>query len=1137
MKKLCIILAAITITSAAWAQSPQKMSYQAVIRDAGSILVASHTVGMQISILQGSAGGTVVYSETQTPSTNANGLVTIEIGSGAGFNLINWANGPYFIKTETDPTGGSNYTITGTNQLLSVPYALHAVTAESISGGIAETDPVFFVSPAHAISNGNLSDWNTAFGWGNHASAGYLTGFSESDPIWTAASGNYYTKSNLQTSGASQFHFNNLINKPTTLAGYGISDAFDGNYNSLTNTPVLFDGSWLSLSGKPNFSTVATSGNYADLLNLPLLFDGDYNSLQNKPSLFDGTWISLLGKPTFATVATSGSYSDLSDKPVNVSSFGNDAGYLTTETQALSVNSYTISLTNGGHINLPDGVASATISHDSLYLTFLYGQVVNAGYVGNGKPGSSLSSVITSSISGLGYSSVTVNGNITNAGNEFILTRGVCLSAKPQPGLGDTVFVNGTGPGSFTTVCNQLAPNTTYHVRAFATNTVGSSFGNELSFVTKALTIPVLATQSVSNLTNTSAISGGNISDEGGTPVLGRGVCWSLSASPTLTDHVVPEGVGAGSYIVMIAGLTPNTLYHVRAYATNAQGTSYGNDISFTTIILQTASLTTNAVSNISYTKALSGGNITNDNGSSVTSRGICWATTASPTTANSINSQAGGLGTFTDTVSGLTANTTYYVRAFAINGGGTSYGNQVSFVTLPMALPALTTKPISGISSNLAGSGGTITSDGGSSITAKGVCWSLNPAPTIANNKTTDGTGLASYNSTMTGLNPVTLYYVRAYATNGLGTVYGNEINFTTTNLVNPGPTVPILGTSTSVITGSSTASSGGYVSSDGGSAVTVRGVCWSTTTNPTLANSFSTDGGTGLGYFTSAITGISGCGTVYYVRAYATNSTGTGYGTQNTISTGLLSTLSTNDITSIGNYTAVSGGVISDNGGCPVTQKGVCWNYVSGPTTGNAHTSDGSGNASFVSNLTGLNGNRTYYVRAYTTNSVGTTYGPEKSFVTNTPPSPYIGQNYGGGIVFYIDGTGIHGLVSSTSDQGSGVWGCSGTDIPTDVVLGSGATNTASIVASCSESNIAAKICDNLVLNGYSDWFLASRDECTLIYTNLAVTGLMSFSGLYWTSSQGDANTVGYYNFYNGGYYGTSKTSNLQVRAIRAF
>jgi hypothetical protein len=143
MKKLFTILLAVFLTATVWAQSPNKMSYQAVIRNSSDALVTNTQIGLEVNIRQGTTSGTVVYTETQTPSTNANGLVSIEIGGGSGFNTIDWANGPYFIETKTDPAGGTNYTITGTSQLLSVPYALHAKTAESVSGTITETDPVF----------------------------------------------------------------------------------------------------------------------------------------------------------------------------------------------------------------------------------------------------------------------------------------------------------------------------------------------------------------------------------------------------------------------------------------------------------------------------------------------------------------------------------------------------------------------------------------------------------------------------------------------------------------------------------------------------------------------------------------------------------------------------------------------------------------------------------------------------------------------------------------------------------------------------------------------------------------------------------------------------------------------------------
>jgi hypothetical protein len=139
MKKIITICAAILLTASMFAQAPEKMSYQSVIRGANNSLVVNQSVRLRISILQGSITGSAVYSEQHQTTTNSNGLVSISIGAGTSqtgsFSAINWENGPYFVKMEADPTGGTNYTVSGTSQLLSVPYALHAKTAESLVGG------------------------------------------------------------------------------------------------------------------------------------------------------------------------------------------------------------------------------------------------------------------------------------------------------------------------------------------------------------------------------------------------------------------------------------------------------------------------------------------------------------------------------------------------------------------------------------------------------------------------------------------------------------------------------------------------------------------------------------------------------------------------------------------------------------------------------------------------------------------------------------------------------------------------------------------------------------------------------------------------------------------------------------------
>lgn len=139
MKKITTILSALILSISIYAQAPQKISYQAVVRNASNTLISNSVVGMRISIIQGSLFGASVYVETQMPTTNNNGLVTFEIGTGTvingSFAGINWSNGPYFIKTETDPTGGTSYNITSTSQLNSVPYALHAANVISYSAG------------------------------------------------------------------------------------------------------------------------------------------------------------------------------------------------------------------------------------------------------------------------------------------------------------------------------------------------------------------------------------------------------------------------------------------------------------------------------------------------------------------------------------------------------------------------------------------------------------------------------------------------------------------------------------------------------------------------------------------------------------------------------------------------------------------------------------------------------------------------------------------------------------------------------------------------------------------------------------------------------------------------------------------
>lgn len=176
MKKLITICAALMMTANIFAQAPNKMSYQAVIRNSTNALVTNQAIGMKISILQGSVSGAAVYVETQVPTTNLNGLVSIEIGGGAvvsgTFSTIDWANGPYFIKTETDPTGGASYTITSASELMSVPYALYAANAKgTLSDGSAAGNTPYWNGTSWVTNSSNIYNNGSNVGIGTSSPA------------------------------------------------------------------------------------------------------------------------------------------------------------------------------------------------------------------------------------------------------------------------------------------------------------------------------------------------------------------------------------------------------------------------------------------------------------------------------------------------------------------------------------------------------------------------------------------------------------------------------------------------------------------------------------------------------------------------------------------------------------------------------------------------------------------------------------------------------------------------------------------------------------------------------------------------------------------------------------------------------
>ena len=573
-------------------------------------------------------------------------------------------------------------------------------------------------------------------------------------------------------------------------------------------------------------------------------------------------------------------------------------------------------------------------------------------------------------------------GTITSDGGYSITSKGVCWSTNPNPTINNNSTSDGTGASNFTSILSNLLPTTTYYYRAYATNSIGTSYGITYTFTTASN--PRINTSVISAVASSAASSGGTIVSDGGATITAKGVCWSTSPSPTIAlSTKTNNGTGTTAYTSSITGLLPITAYYLRAYATNSFGTAYGQEEVFTTLATL-PTLTTTVASAITSSTASSGGTISSDGGAPITNRGIVWSTITNPTIAanQGLTSDGTGIGTFASDINQLTSGTLYYVRACATNSAGTAYGNQITFSSSP-GIPLIAVTAISSITSTTAISGVTISSNGGATITAKGVCWSTSPNPTIAlTTKTSNGSGTANFTSNITELSPLTTYYVKSYATNSFGTAYGLEIVITTLSAI------PNLTTTVASSITSSTASSGGTISSDGGVSITDRGIVWSTTTNPTITtNQGLTSDGTGIGLFTSAIIQLTP-GTIYYVRAYATNSVGTAYGNQITFSAlQAIPSITTTSASAITNRTASSGGTILNDGGATITAKGVCWSTITAPTIAlTTKTNNGTGNATFTSNITGLNPGTIYYVRAYATNSVGTAYGQEVVITTLT-------------------------------------------------------------------------------------------------------------------------------------------------------
>lgn len=593
--------------------------------------------------------------------------------------------------------------------------------------------------------------------------------------------------------------------------------------------------------------------------------------------------------------------------------------------------------------------------------------------------------VETGKITNITGNSANIGGTVSFDGRRPVTAKGVCWSTSPNPTISlNTKTDEGGGTGSFTSSLNNLSPSTTYHVRAYATNSVGTAYGADSTFTTASP--PTVIINSIQNISYYSANCISEVISDGGMPVTERGICFGTNSNPDINSAVkIKIGSGTGQFSTQLNNLSPNTLYHVRAYAINQVDTSYSADSSFRTWKTNPPTIKFQSIGNITGQSVYCEGNVSHDGGAEVTSRGFCWDNKANPKANLPTSLQIGkGLGNFSATITGLSRGITYHIRAYAINNVDTAYSGDSIFTTLDA--PTVTTDNVYNITGTEAQCGGSVITTGGTPVISRGVCWDEKPNPTARLiTRTTDGYGIGHFTSTLIFLSPGTKYYVRAYAINSIDTAYGNEVIFTTLS-------APLVTTAlVSSITGNSAVCGGTVVSGDN---ITAKGVVWGKYPNPTIALNTKTNEGSGGGSFISNLTNLER-NTTYHVRAYAINAAGTSYGSDISFKTATLPTVITGNVNITSSSTAECTGNVTSDGGMPVNQRGICWSKLAAPKVSDSKTIDGSGTGQFTGTMSGLIPETLYFVRAYALNDVDTAYGDVKSFII-TPPLAKTGSTF---------------------------------------------------------------------------------------------------------------------------------------------
>ena len=439
-------------------------------------------------------------------------------------------------------------------------------------------------------------------------------------------------------------------------------------------------------------------------------------------------WAKETNKPTY-------DYSEIANTPViptvptNVSAFTNDAGYLTSYTETdPQFNAWDKSYND--LINTPTNVSA--FANDAQYIT---------------------AEAIPTQVSAF------------NNDAEYITIAAVPTQVSAFEN--DALYIT---EGELQQTVNVI--NNTFDS---VDNTI-DSLRNRIDELEGHHTPPTVMTTGVADVAYLSATVNGSVVYIGGAPVAAKGFCYDTVMHPTVESNMVNCGSGSGSFSTNLLNLKSSTTYFVRAYATNMWGTNYGDELSFTTLVEHAPSVEILPASEISYTSFVCSGDVTDSGTYSVTARGFCWSTDPDPVMTGEHLHVGNGSGTFSAMLANMQPETTFYVRAYAVNAAGVTYSTPITVSTLSPTIPTVSTDTVNGYNECT----GTVLADGNAPVTQRGFCYDTLPSPTLENGVViADGSGLGEFTATLTGLPVGKLYFVRAFATNAKGTAYGNQIHF----------------------------------------------------------------------------------------------------------------------------------------------------------------------------------------------------------------------------------------------------------------------------------------------------------------------------------------------------------------------